>query len=284
MKKSELPAVITNINEIPLGPIVERLTREFDQSQEIRLRVIRNVFRVLIYALSVHEAKEILGQRTSLREFVGPVWHREMQIGYLDLLDLMVVKLGGQTIEAVSESEDFEKILRLERATELWLGNISLRIAVDRLRRAIKQAIGWFNKQLMNIWLKKAIRVLPDIGESQAEIAVPYCEAIFTDESYGQQHSLVDRCCYFKGSQIVNSVVAHAYERLIAQDAPQDLKDLFVITRKDLTSFAVARMIGPDEAMTFLSQSQVETKVAGEDSISPWQTAPSGIIIPKTTK
>jgi len=283
MKKDELPAAITSMNEIPLGPIVERLTREFDQDEGVRLRVVRNVFAVSIYALSIHETREILGQRTTLREFVGPVWHREMQIGYLDLLDLMVVKLSGQTVEAIASDEDSERILKLEAATELWLGNISFRLAIDKLRRAIEQAVHWFNMQLMSTWLEKARRVRPDIDESQAEVAISYCDAIFADESYGKQHNLIDRCCYFMGGQIVNSVVAHAYELLMAQDSPQALKDLFAVTRKDLTSFAVVRMSGRTKAISFLSQTQEEAKVAEEDSTSPWRTTPAGIIIPKTT-
>ena len=163
MKKDELPAVIMSMNEVPLGPIIERLTREFDESEDARIRIVRNAFAISAYALSSEEAQEILGTRTKLREFVSPIWHREMQIGYLDLLDLMVAKLNGQTVEAITTDEDCERILRLESAIEIWLVSISFRIAVDRLRRAIGRAVSWVNMQLMNIWLEKARYIRPDI-------------------------------------------------------------------------------------------------------------------------
>ena len=115
-------------------------------------------------------------------------------------------------------------------------------------------------------------------------MAIPYCEAIFEDETYGEQYNLIDRHCYFMGGQTVNSVVFRAYEQLMAQDAPQDLKDLFAVTRKDLTSFTVARRGGRIETIAALTQASDDAKEAEADNISSaWQTAPSGIIIPKTT-
>lgn len=293
MRKTDLPAVITSMKEIPLGPIIERLTTEFDTSQNVRLRVIRNTFAISAYALSLEQTQDIIGGRTNLCEFAGPVWHRETQIGYFDFLGLLITKLSGQQVEPVATEEDCKRILKIEAATELWQINISFRLAVDKLRKAIVGAIKWFDMQLMNIWLDKARYVRPNFDEKLEDIEIPYCGSIFQNETFGQQHILIDHHCYFMGGQIINSVVSRLYENLMATDAPQSLKDLFLVTQDDLAKFAIARrgydpdIIDERKSKRKKQDPKPETKIEPDqdgETPSAWKKTEGGIIIPKTTR